>query len=67
MILEKIDQRCEVYRANLLAVLRDVEEQKLNLSVMVQNGRSTNPPLTDIIRFGPLHIAVSLTIFKHVY
>ncbi|KAG6604982.1 Protein FAR1-RELATED SEQUENCE 9, partial [Cucurbita argyrosperma subsp. sororia] len=34
MILEKINQRCEVYRANLLAVLRDVEEQKLNLSVM---------------------------------
>ncbi|XP_022971143.1 protein FAR1-RELATED SEQUENCE 9-like [Cucurbita maxima] len=26
MILEKTDQRCEVYRANLVAVLRDVEE-----------------------------------------
>lgn len=37
--LENINQRCEVYRANLLAVLRDMEEQKLKLSVKVQNAR----------------------------
>ncbi|OIW13593.1 hypothetical protein TanjilG_07935 [Lupinus angustifolius] len=37
--LEITNQRCEVYRANLLAVLRDMEEQKLKLSVKVQNAR----------------------------
>ncbi|KAK7320829.1 hypothetical protein VNO77_30666 [Canavalia gladiata] len=37
--LEVTNQRCEVYRANLLAVLRDMEEQKLKLSVKVQNAR----------------------------
>uniref|UniRef100_A0A2P2JVA5 Protein FAR1-RELATED SEQUENCE n=1 Tax=Rhizophora mucronata TaxID=61149 RepID=A0A2P2JVA5_RHIMU len=37
--LESTNQRCEVYRANLLAVLRDMEEQKLKLSVKVQNAR----------------------------
>ncbi|KAF5727098.1 hypothetical protein HS088_TW22G00785 [Tripterygium wilfordii] len=37
--LESTNQRCDVYRANLLAVLRDMEEQKLNLSVKVQNAR----------------------------
>ncbi|XP_018858347.2 protein FAR1-RELATED SEQUENCE 9-like [Juglans regia] len=37
--LENINRRCEVYRANLLAVLRDMEEQKLKLSVKVQNAR----------------------------
>ncbi|XP_022763840.1 protein FAR1-RELATED SEQUENCE 9-like [Durio zibethinus] len=37
--LESINQRCEVYRANLLAVLRDMEEQKLKLTVKVQNAR----------------------------
>lgn len=37
--LESVNQRCEVYRANLLAVLRDMEEQKLKLSVKVQNAR----------------------------
>lgn len=37
--LEGTNQRCEVYRANLLAVLRDMEEQKLKLSVKVQNAR----------------------------
>ncbi|KAK8665461.1 hypothetical protein V6N13_005628 [Hibiscus sabdariffa] len=37
--LESINRRCEVYRANLLAVLRDMEEQKLKLSVKVQNAR----------------------------
>ncbi|KAJ4965865.1 hypothetical protein NE237_017714 [Protea cynaroides] len=30
---------CEVYRANLLAVLKDMEEQKLRLTVKVQNVR----------------------------
>ncbi|XP_054778598.1 protein FAR1-RELATED SEQUENCE 9 isoform X1 [Prosopis cineraria] len=37
--LRSTNQRCEVYRANLLAVLRDMEEQKLKLSVKVQNAR----------------------------
>nr|XP_043612944.1 protein FAR1-RELATED SEQUENCE 9 [Erigeron canadensis] len=37
--LENTNQRCEVYRANLLTVLRDMEEQKLKLSVKVQNAR----------------------------
>ncbi|XP_061367358.1 protein FAR1-RELATED SEQUENCE 9 [Gastrolobium bilobum] len=37
--LEITNQRCEVYRSNLLAVLRDMEEQKLKLSVKVQNAR----------------------------
>ncbi|CAI0471275.1 unnamed protein product [Linum tenue] len=37
--LEKTNQRCEVYRTNLLAVLRDMEEQKMKLSVKVQNAR----------------------------
>ncbi|KAG5064893.1 hypothetical protein JHK85_006076 [Glycine max] len=31
--LEVTNQRCEVYRANLLTVLKDMEEQKLKLSV----------------------------------
>ncbi|KAF8406756.1 hypothetical protein HHK36_008848 [Tetracentron sinense] len=37
--LDNANQRCEVYRANLLAVLKDMEEQKLKLSVKVQNVR----------------------------
>ncbi|GKU96128.1 hypothetical protein SLEP1_g9398 [Rubroshorea leprosula] len=37
--LESVNQRCEVYRSNLLAVLRDMEEEKLKLSVKVQNAR----------------------------
>nr|GMC88176.1 protein FAR1-RELATED SEQUENCE 9 [Ipomoea batatas] len=37
--LDSINQRCEVYRSNLLAVLKDTEEQKLKLSVKVQNAR----------------------------
>lgn len=37
--LDNTNQRCEVYRANLLAVLRDMEDQKLKLSVKVQNVR----------------------------
>lgn len=37
--LDNTNQRCEVYRANLLAVLRDMEEQKLKLAVKVQNAR----------------------------
>ncbi|XP_068321254.1 protein FAR1-RELATED SEQUENCE 9-like [Pyrus communis] len=37
--LENTNQRCEVYRANLLAVLRDMEEQKMKLSVKVQSAR----------------------------
>ncbi|XP_059654102.1 protein FAR1-RELATED SEQUENCE 9 isoform X2 [Cornus florida] len=37
--LDSTNQRCEVYRANLLAVLKDMEDQKLKLSVKVQNAR----------------------------
>lgn len=37
--LETTNQRCNVYRANLLAVLKDMEEHKLKLSVKVQNAR----------------------------
>lgn len=37
--LENASQRCEAYRANLLAVLKDMEEQKLKISVKVQNVR----------------------------
>ncbi|KDP24914.1 hypothetical protein JCGZ_24292 [Jatropha curcas] len=35
--LERATRKCEVYRANLLSVLKDIEEQKLELSVKVQN------------------------------
>ncbi|CAI9299184.1 unnamed protein product [Lactuca saligna] len=37
--LEDTNKKCEAYRANLLAVLKDMEEQKLKLSVKVQNAR----------------------------
>ncbi|VFQ69466.1 unnamed protein product [Cuscuta campestris] len=37
--LESINGRCEVYRSNLLAVLKDMDDQKLKLSVKVQNAR----------------------------
>ncbi|KAL2940369.1 Protein FAR1-RELATED SEQUENCE 9, partial [Bienertia sinuspersici] len=37
--LENTNKRCEVYRANLLAVLKDMEDQKLKLSVKAQNAR----------------------------
>ncbi|KAF5185974.1 Far1-related sequence, partial [Thalictrum thalictroides] len=37
--LEGANQRCEVYRTNLLAVLKDMEEQKLKLSVKVESVR----------------------------
>ncbi|XP_076931928.1 protein FAR1-RELATED SEQUENCE 9-like [Bidens hawaiensis] len=39
--LENTNERCEMYRSNLLAVLREMEEQKLKLSVKVQNARLT--------------------------
>lgn len=39
--LEGANQRCEVYRKNLLAVLKDMEQQKLKLSVKVQSVRLT--------------------------
>ncbi|KAJ4967136.1 hypothetical protein NE237_018985 [Protea cynaroides] len=35
--LDRANRKCEVYRANLLTVLKDIEEQKLQLSVKVQN------------------------------
>lgn len=37
--LDNTNKRCEVYRANLLAVLKYMEDQKLKLSVKVQNAR----------------------------
>lgn len=37
--VEQTNQRCEVYRAILLALFRDMEDQKLKLSVKVQNAR----------------------------
>ncbi|CAN6541355.1 unnamed protein product [Malus baccata var. baccata] len=35
--LERARRKCEWYRANLLSVLKDIEEQKLELSVKVEN------------------------------
>ncbi|XP_059623382.1 protein FAR1-RELATED SEQUENCE 5-like [Cornus florida] len=35
--LERSQRKCEVYRANLLSVLKDIEQQKLQLTVKVQN------------------------------
>ncbi|XP_048336732.2 protein FAR1-RELATED SEQUENCE 5 [Ziziphus jujuba] len=35
--LECANRKCEVYRANLLSVLKDIEDHKLQLSIKVQN------------------------------
>ncbi|TXG59228.1 hypothetical protein EZV62_013801 [Acer yangbiense] len=35
--LERAQRKCVLYRANLLSLLKDMEEQKLQLSVKVQN------------------------------
>ncbi|KAF9587942.1 hypothetical protein IFM89_006267 [Coptis chinensis] len=35
--LDRANRKCEVYRANLLSILKDIEEQKLQLTVKVQN------------------------------
>ncbi|KAK7252607.1 hypothetical protein RIF29_36681 [Crotalaria pallida] len=35
--LDRARRKCEVYRSNLLSILKDIEEQKLELSVKVQN------------------------------
>lgn len=35
--LESANRKCEVYRANLLSVLKDIEDHKLQLSIKVQN------------------------------
>ncbi|KAF5198165.1 Far1-related sequence [Thalictrum thalictroides] len=35
--LDRANRKCEVYRANLLSILKDIEEQKLQLNVKVQN------------------------------
>ncbi|KAL3624704.1 hypothetical protein CASFOL_031372 [Castilleja foliolosa] len=37
--LDRTNHKCEVYRAILLALFRDMEDQKLKLSVKVQNAR----------------------------
>ncbi|CAN1156483.1 Protein FAR1-RELATED SEQUENCE 9 [Linum perenne] len=39
MELERINERSQVYRSSLVAVLRDMEDQKLKLSLKVQNAR----------------------------
>ncbi|CAH2043050.1 unnamed protein product [Thlaspi arvense] len=44
--LERTGQRCQVYRANLLSILRDMEEHKFELSLKVQNARLS---LKDVI------------------
>ncbi|GMN50152.1 hypothetical protein TIFTF001_019306 [Ficus carica] len=35
--LESANRKCEIYRANLLSVLKDIEDHKLQLSIKVQN------------------------------
>lgn len=35
--LQCANRKCEVYRANLLSVLKDIEDHKLQLSIKVQN------------------------------
>lgn len=35
--LEYATRKCEVYRTNLLSVLKDIEDHKLQLSIKVQN------------------------------
>ncbi|KAF3962059.1 hypothetical protein CMV_013391 [Castanea mollissima] len=35
--LESANRKCEVYRANLLSVLKDIEDHKQQLSIKVQN------------------------------
>ncbi|KAB1209865.1 Protein FAR1-RELATED SEQUENCE 5 [Morella rubra] len=35
--VESANRKCEVYRANLLSVLKDIEDHKLQLSIKVQN------------------------------
>lgn len=35
--LEYASRKCEVYRVNLLSVLKDIEDHKLQLSIKVQN------------------------------
>lgn len=35
--LQYANRKCEVYRANLLSVLKDIEDHKLQLSIKVQN------------------------------
>ncbi|KAH9603392.1 hypothetical protein KSS87_005346 [Heliosperma pusillum] len=37
--LDKTNKRCEVYRKNLFAIVKEMEDQKLKLSVKVQNAR----------------------------
>lgn len=37
--LESTNDRAAGYRAHLLAILKDMEEQKLKISVKVQNAR----------------------------
>lgn len=35
--LERANRKCEVYRTNLLSLLKDIEDHKQRLSVEVQN------------------------------
>lgn len=35
--LECANRKCEVYRANLLSLLKDIEDHKMQLSIKVEN------------------------------
>lgn len=35
--LESANRKCEAYRTNLLSVLKEMEDQKLQVSIKVQN------------------------------
>lgn len=35
--LESANRKCELYRANLLSVLKEIEDHKLQLAIKVQN------------------------------
>ncbi|WCJ44776.1 FAR1-related sequence 9 [Euphorbia peplus] len=37
--LELANRRCEAYQAKLLAVLKDMEDQKIKITVKIQNAR----------------------------
>lgn len=39
--LERANRKCEVYRTNLLSILKDVEDHKQQLSVKVQTIKLT--------------------------
>ena len=52
--VESANRRCEVYRGNLLSVLKDIEEHKQLLSIKVQNVKLS-------MRDGPQKVNLHLT------